>query len=98
MSPFPSAFSNRLDNFLPFSLQFTIVVCNWKSLKFVVWEWVKTYCSERRLTLSKTTKFILLQTERSADADDNFEFDDIGKKLSNREENTMEKGEIACYD
>ena len=31
-------------------------------------------------------------------ADDNFRFDEIGKKFSKRVENTMGKGEIARYE
>ena len=31
-------------------------------------------------------------------ADDNFELDENSIKFSNRVENTMEKGEIACYE
>ena len=31
-------------------------------------------------------------------ADDNFEFDKNGRKLSKRVENTVGKGEIACYE
>ena len=31
-------------------------------------------------------------------ADDNFKFDENGRKLSKREENTVGKGEIACYE
>ena len=31
-------------------------------------------------------------------ADDNFRFDENGTKLSKQVENTMGKGEIACYD
>ena len=31
-------------------------------------------------------------------ADDNFSFDENGRKLSKREENTVGKGEIACYE
>ena len=30
-------------------------------------------------------------------ADDNFLFDENGRKLSKQVENTMEKGKIACY-
>ena len=31
-------------------------------------------------------------------ADDNFKFDENGRKLSKRVENTVGKGEIACYE
>ena len=41
------------------------------------------------------TNFRLFQTERKAD--DNFKFDENGRKLSKRVENTVGKGEIACY-
>ena len=41
------------------------------------------------------TNFRLFQTEF---ADDNFEFDENGRKLSKRVENTVGKGEIAHYE
>ena len=44
----------------------------------------------------QTTKFRLFQTERVAD--DNFKFDENGRKLSNWVENTVGKGEIARYE
>ena len=31
-------------------------------------------------------------------ADDNIKFDDKGRKFSKRVENTVEEGEIACYE
>ena len=31
-------------------------------------------------------------------ADDNFKFDENGRKFSKRAENTVRKGEIACYE
>ena len=31
-------------------------------------------------------------------ADDNFKFDEYGRKFSKRVENTVGKGEIACYE
>ena len=49
------------------------------------------------LTLSQMTIFRFLKTERDF-ADDNFKFDENGKKFSKRVENTVGKGEIACYE
>ena len=48
------------------------------------------------LTLSRTTNFKLFQTKTEF-ADDNFKFQENGRKFSDREENTVGKGEIARY-
>ena len=45
------------------------------------------------LSLSQTSNFRLVQTEKFAG--DYFKFDENGRKFSNREENMVEKGEIA---
>ena len=42
------------------------------------------------------TNFRLFQTKK--DADDNFRFDENGRKFSKRVENTEGKGEIARYE
>ena len=42
------------------------------------------------------TKFRLFQTERVCRRQ--FKFDENGRKLSKRVENTVGKGEIACYE
>ena len=42
------------------------------------------------------TNFRLFQLKEFAD--DNFKFDENGRKLSKRVENTVGKGEIACYE
>ena len=47
------------------------------------------------LTHDQTTYFRLFRTEF---ADDNFKFDENGRKLSKRAENTVGKGEIARYE
>ena len=47
------------------------------------------------LTHYQTTNFRLFQTEF---ADDNFKFDENGRKLSKQVENTEGKGEIARYE
>ena len=47
------------------------------------------------LTLSQTTNLRLFQTEEFAD--DNFNFDENGRKFSKQIENTVGKGEIARY-
>ena len=52
--------------------------------------------SHNVLTHYQTTNFRLFQTERFAD--DNFKFDDNGRKLSKLVENTGGKGEIARYE
>ena len=48
------------------------------------------------LTLSQITNFRLFQPERVAD--NNFKFDENGRKFSKRVENTVGKAEIACYE
>ena len=48
-----------------------------------------------RLTHYQTTNFRLFETEEFAD--DNFKFDQNGRKLSIRVESTVGKGEIARY-
>ena len=50
----------------------------------------------RILTLSQTTHFRLSQLKKLAD--DNSKFDEDGKKLAKRVENTEGKGEIARYE
>ena len=47
------------------------------------------------LTIPHTTNFRLFQTET---ANDNFKFDENGRKLSKWVENTVEKGEIARHE
>ena len=44
----------------------------------------------------QTTNFRLFQLKEFADG--NFKFDENGRKLSKRVENTVGKGEIACYE
>ena len=48
------------------------------------------------LTLSQTTNFRLFQTEEFAD--DNFRFNENGRKFSEWTENTVGKGEIAHHE
>ena len=48
------------------------------------------------LTLPK--RQILDSSKQKEFADDNFRFDENGRKLSKRVENTVEKGEIANYE
>ena len=45
------------------------------------------------LTLSQTTNFRLFKTEG-----ENFKFDENGRKFTKWVENTVGKGEIACYE
>ena len=49
---------------------------------------VLTHYQTTNLDSSKLKKF----------ADDNLKYDENGKKLSKRVEDTVEKGEIACYE
>ena len=53
------------------------------------------YSFFKSLTHYLTTNFRLLQTERVCRR--NFKFDENGKKLSKQVENTVGKGEIACF-
>ena len=48
------------------------------------------------LTLSETTNFRLFETEKFAD--DNFKFDENGRRFSKWVENSVGKGEIARYE
>ena len=48
------------------------------------------------LTLSQTTNFRLFKPKEFAD--DNFRFDESGRKFSKWEENNVEKGDIAGYE
>ena len=57
--------------------------------------YTRSYCSYHFLTLSQTTN--LDSSKLKEFADDNFKFDENGRKFSKRVESTMRKGEIACY-
>ena len=57
---------------------------------------IVTTLREKPLTLSQITNFRFFQTERFAD--DNFKFDENGRKFSKWVENTVGKGEIAHYE
>ena len=50
------------------------------------------------LTLSQTIKQILDSSKLKEITDDNFKFDEGGRKFSKRVENTVEKGKIARYE
>ena len=50
----------------------------------------------RHLTI--TRRYILDSSKLKEFADDNFKFDENGRKLSKRVENTVGKGEIARYE
>ena len=56
----------------------------------------KIYLMNVYRSLTQTTKFRLFQTKEFAI--DNFEYDENGRNFSNSLENTVEKGEIACYE
>ena len=57
---------------------------------------IKKHLLEWYLTLSQTK---ILDTSKLKEfADDNFKFDENGRKLSKQVENTVGKGEIACYE
>ena len=55
-----------------------------------------SYVIELSLSLSQTTNFRL--SKHKEFADDNFKFNENGRKFSKRVENTVGKGEIACYE
>ena len=50
------------------------------------------------LPLPFTRRQILDPSKLKEFADDNFKFDENGRKLSKQVENTVGKGEIACYE
>ena len=54
----------------------------------IVMKGALTHYKTKNLDSSKMKEF----------ADDNFKFDENGSKLSKRVENTVGKGEIACYE
>ena len=59
--------------------------------------YVDLHFTHKQLTLSQTTKFKLFQTKKFAD--ENFKFDESGRKLLKWVENAVgEKGEIARYE
>ena len=51
-----------------------------------------------KITLPITRRQILDSSKLTEFADDNFKFDENGRKLSKRTENTVGKGEIARYE
>ena len=51
-----------------------------------VWTLLNVFSPGKALALSQTTKFRLFQTEKFAD--DNFNFDENGRRFSKRVENT----------
>ena len=51
------------------------------------------------ITVKPITRQQILDSSKLKEfADDNFKFDENGRKLSKRVENTVGKGEIACYE
>ena len=56
-------------------------------------EWVHVHHK-----LNQNCKHHLVTSELKEFADDNFKFNENGGKLSERVENTVGKGEIACYE
>ena len=71
----------RYEQFLLFPQCFQKACFPGASKGVIVWEWVNV------LDSSKLKEF----------ADDNFKFDESGRKLTKSIENTEGKGEIACY-
>ena len=70
----------------------------WKCLKFVFWERVKREKKTELIFLSTTpiTRRHILDSSKLKDfADDNFEVDENGRKVSKWVEDTVVKGEIA---
>ena len=49
-------------------------------------------------TTNQPKRQILVSSELKEVADDNFKFDETGRKLSKTVENTVEKGEIVRYE
>ena len=51
-----------------------------------------------RYTIPITRRQVLDSSKLNEFADNNFKYDENGRKLSKRVENTVRKGEIACYE
>ena len=67
----------------------------WKGPKFVVWERVKWLWEKCLLTLPK---WQILDSHKLKElADENFKFDENGRKFCTQVENTVGKGEVARY-
>ena len=85
-------FSTPSDNCIPicpyFRQRSLYLLLNWKSLKLVYQVKGKPFPKQQILGSSELREF----------ADDNFKFDENGRKLSERVENTEGKGEIAHYE
>ena len=56
------------------------------------------FCAKSKKVDPITRRQILDSYKLKEFADDNFKFDENGRKLSKRVENTVEKGEIARYE
>ena len=68
----------------------------WPSPKF--WYTVKSYNSKISVSNHPFPKRQILDPSKLKEfADDNFTFDENGRKFSKQLENNVEKGEIACY-
>ena len=74
----------RYEQFLLFPQCFQKAYFPGASKGVIVWEWVKTFLNDKFLDSSKLNKFA-----------DNFKFDENGRKIPERVENTVGKGEIA---
>ena len=62
----------------------------------MLFHWLKIHC-HCKMKEHITRQQILDSSKLKEFAEDNFEFDVNGRKLSKRVENTVGEGEIACY-
>ena len=93
-------FNTHLQNFLPFFIQFKIVVCNlfqFGGVKNLLFGKSLNLCWRPPvLTHYKTTNF--RSSKLKEFADNNFKFNENGIKVSKRVGNVVGKGEIARYE
>ena len=104
---FPPVFSPHFDNFLPFSSNLELPSADSVSLEeSKICRLGKTFKIKASKVLvghlfrepTITRRQILDSSKLKEFADDNFKFDENGRKLSKRLENTVEKEEIARHE
>ena len=87
----------RYEKFLRFPQYFQKACFQGASKGVIVWEWVNTLV--HRYAFQPITRRQILDFSKLKEfADDNFNFDKNGRKLSKWVENTVGKGEIARYE
>ena len=78
----------------------SVVICSFFEFrtvsKWCIREWYKTRCCIRTVVSLPITRQQMLDWSKLKD--DNFEFNENSKKFSDQVENTVGKGEFACYE